>query len=111
MRTFSHVLRQSSSRCDTCATWKLLSATSRRYFSAIFSAFSLGCTCFCSRSISAQKIFTCGDHAEISCPMSEVVAFLEKRHKEHYMVYNLCSERSYDPAKLQRRVQARLTSI
>ena len=50
------------------------------------------------------------DHAEISWPMSQVVAFLESRHKEHYMVYNLCSERSYDPAKLQRRVQAGLTS-
>ena len=38
-------------------------------------------------------------------PMSEVAAFLEKRHKDHYMVYNLCSERSYDPTKLNNRVQ------
>ncbi len=38
-------------------------------------------------------------------PMSEVAAFLETRHKDSYMVYNLCSERSYDPAKLGRRVQ------
>eukprot|EP00966_Prymnesium_polylepis_P263823 6094975-Prymnesium_polylepis.1 len=38
-------------------------------------------------------------------PMKEVAGFLEKRHKEHYMVYNLCSERSYDPTKLGNRVQ------
>jgi len=38
-------------------------------------------------------------------PMSEVSKFLTTRHKDHFMVYNLCSERSYDPAKLQRRVQ------
>ena len=38
-------------------------------------------------------------------PMSEVIAFLEANHKGNYMVYNLCSERSYDPAKFGRRVQ------
>ena len=39
-------------------------------------------------------------------PMSEVVSFLETRHREHYMVYNLCSERSYDPAKFNSRLKA-----
>eukprot|EP00965_Chrysotila_dentata_P044694 1485762-Pleurochrysis_carterae.AAC.1 len=38
-------------------------------------------------------------------PMSEVLHFLNAKHRDHYMVYNLCSERSYDPAKLNRRVQ------
>merc|ERR1719443_987047 len=38
-------------------------------------------------------------------PMAQVAQFLETRHKDHYMVYNLCSERSYDPGKLNRRVQ------
>ena len=38
-------------------------------------------------------------------PMSEVIHFLEGRHKERYMVYNLCSERSYDPSKFNSRVK------
>lgn len=32
-------------------------------------------------------------------PMSEVQRFLELRHKGHYRVYNLCSERTYDAKK------------
>jgi len=38
-------------------------------------------------------------------PMSEVVSFLENRHHGHYRVYNLCSERSYDPSKFRGRVE------
>lgn len=32
--------------------------------------------------------------------MSEVLAFLNMFHKNHYKVFNLCAERTYDPAKL-----------
>lgn len=38
-------------------------------------------------------------------PMSQVKRFLEKRHPEHYKVYNLCSERSYDPLHFHGRVE------
>eukprot|EP01027_Heterolobosea_sp_BB2_P015315 GEZU01021925.1.p1 GENE.GEZU01021925.1~~GEZU01021925.1.p1 ORF type:complete len:126 (+),score=10.01 GEZU01021925.1:123-500(+) len=31
-------------------------------------------------------------------PMPEVQRFVELHHKDRYKVYNLCSERSYDPA-------------
>ena len=39
-------------------------------------------------------------------PMAQVAQLLETRHKDHYMVYNLCSERSYEPGKFKGRVQA-----
>jgi phosphatidylinositol-3,4,5-trisphosphate 3-phosphatase/dual-specificity protein phosphatase PTEN len=39
-----------------------------------------------------------GKEAAYRNPMSEVYRFLETFHKGHYKVYNLCSERAYDPA-------------
>ena len=36
--------------------------------------------------------------------MDEVVRFFDDRHCDHYKVYNLCSERSYDPSMFHQRV-------
>ncbi|KAJ1475943.1 protein-tyrosine phosphatase-like protein, partial [Baffinella frigidus] len=37
--------------------------------------------------------------------ISEVYRFFETHHPDAYMIYNLCSERSYDPSKFHGRVE------
>ncbi|XP_076452730.1 phosphatidylinositol 3,4,5-trisphosphate 3-phosphatase and dual-specificity protein phosphatase PTEN-like [Babylonia areolata] len=36
--------------------------------------------------------------------LEDVYKFLERKHKDHYKVYNLCSERQYHPEKFHQRV-------
>ena len=37
--------------------------------------------------------------------LQEVVRFLDLKHADHYKVYNLCSEKFYDPSHFHGRVE------
>ncbi len=37
--------------------------------------------------------------------LDEVKRFLEQKHRDRYFIYNLCSERFYDPKKFHGRVE------
>jgi PTEN phosphatase family protein len=46
-----------------------------------------------------------GSMAMYRNPAAEVARFLDLKHKDCYKVYNLCSERSYDPSLFHHRVE------
>ncbi|XP_051972151.1 phosphatidylinositol 3,4,5-trisphosphate 3-phosphatase TPTE2-like isoform X1 [Xyrauchen texanus] len=81
-------------------TRRMVSENKRRYQK---DGFDLDLTYVTERVI-AMSFPSSGKQALYRNPIREVARFLDTKHLDHYKVYNLCSENSYDPKFFHYRV-------
>ncbi|XP_045143013.1 putative tyrosine-protein phosphatase TPTE [Echinops telfairi] len=60
---------------------------------------------YVTERIIAMSFPSSGKQSFYRNPIKEVVRFLDTKHLDHYMIYNLCSERGYDPKHFHNRVR------
>ncbi|XP_067290086.1 putative tyrosine-protein phosphatase TPTE [Pseudorasbora parva] len=82
-------------------TRRMVSENKRRYQK---DGFDLDLTYVTERVI-AMSFPSSGKQALYRNPIREVVRFLDAKHLDHYKVFNLCSEKGYDPKFFHYRVE------
>lgn len=82
-------------------TRRMISENKRRYQK---DGFDLDLTYVTDRVI-AMSFPSSGKQAFYRNPIREVARFLDTKHESHYKVYNLCSEKGYDPQFFHYRVE------
>ncbi|KAK2148601.1 hypothetical protein LSH36_489g00006 [Paralvinella palmiformis] len=82
------------------ATRKVVSQNKRRYQK---DGFDLD-LCYITHRVIAMSFPSAGFMALYRNPIKEVARFLDLKHQDNYMIFNLCSERMYDESIFQNRV-------